>query len=101
MSGTPTIGRIVHYRLSEQDAERIYELRTAARMHQSPGFNAAYGGDVYPAIVVRTFDDILNVNLQVFLDGPDTLWVTSRGYSVETEGCWFWPPRIDTTREGR
>lgn len=97
MSGTPTIGRIVHYRLSDQDIELIADRR---RETGEQG-NAARPGDVYPAMVVRTFGDILNVNLQVFLDGPDTLWVTSRGYSVETEGCWFWPPRVDMTREGK
>lgn len=99
MTAQPTIGRIVHYRLSKADEERLLELRTRVRMHQI-GFNAAYVGDVYPAIVVRTTDD-LRVNLQVWLDGPDTLWVTSRGYSVETDGCWFWPPRVDMTREGK
>ncbi len=97
MSGTPTIGRIVHYRLSDQDVELIAEHR---RETGEQG-NTAVPGFVYPAIVVRTFDDTLGANLQVFLDGPDTLWVTSRGYSVETDGCWFWPPRLDMTMEGR
>lgn len=98
MSGTPTIGRIVHYRLSEQDAEHI---TISAEAHGGHRGNEVRAGEVYPAIIVRTADDDLRVNLQVFLDGPDTRWVTSRGYSVETGGCWFWPPRIDMTREGR
>lgn len=93
----PTIGRIVHYRLSDQDVEQVAELRRETGRQG----NTARPGDVYPAIVVRTFGDSLGVNLRVMLDGPDTLWVTSRGYSVETPGCWFWPPRIDMTREGR
>lgn len=97
MTATPTIGRVVHYRLSEQDIELIAEHR---RETGEQG-NTAYPGDVYPAFVVRAFGDTLSVNLRVMLDGPDTLWVTSRGYSVQTQGCWFWPPRIDMTREGR
>lgn len=97
MTATPTIGRVVHYRLSEQDIELIAEHR---RETGEQG-NTARPGDLYPSIVVRTFGDSLAVNLQVFLDGPDTLWVTSRGYSVQTQGCWFWPPRIDMTGEGR
>jgi hypothetical protein len=100
MTGTPTIGRIVLYRLASHDADRIEQRRLETRAHQSPGFNAAYAGDVYPAIVVRT-NKGLSVNLQVFLDGADTLWVTSRGYSAETEGCWYWPARQDMTKEGR
>ena len=95
---TVTVGRIVHYRLSTQDVEQIDERRNAAVGQRGTG---AVPGDVYPAIVVRTFGDTLAVNLRVFLDGPDTHWVTSRGYSVETDGCWFWPPRVDMTREGR
>ncbi len=90
---TPTVGRIVHYRLSEQDAER-------ANRQQSPDGNTARPGDVLPAIVVRV-NQGNSVNLQVFLDGPDTLWVTSRGLDGIEFGCWFWPPRIDMTREGR
>lgn len=95
----PTIGRIVHYRLSDQDIELIAEHR---RETDRQG-NTAYAGDVYPALVVRVFDidGVMSANLQVFLDGPDTFWATSRGYSTETEGCWFWPPRLDMTREGR
>jgi hypothetical protein len=98
----PTIGRIVHYRLCEQDAERINEQRDAR--HTTGTYVACNGvapGFVYPAIVVRTADNTLAVNLQVFLDGPDTLWVTSRGSDEDEDGCWFWPPRIDMTREGR
>ncbi len=89
----PTIGRIVHYRLSEQDVAR---LRDGGR---DVG-NEAHAGDVYPAMVVRTFGGTA-ANLQVFLDGPDTLWVTSRDHDEDTLGCWFWPPRLDMTREGR
>lgn len=92
----PTIGRIVHYRLTETDVARIEQSRGG----DSPG-NRIAPGFVYPAIVVRTSDDTDAVNLQVFLDGPDTYWVTSRPGSQFVDGCWFWPPRVDMTREGR
>lgn len=108
----PTIGRIVHYRLSEQDANEINRRRGHAVLHMKEHRDNATGtqihvgnvlqpGEVLAAIVVRVFDDDLNVNLQVFLDGNDTYWATSRGHSAETKGCWFWPPRVDMTREGR
>jgi hypothetical protein len=94
----PTIGRIVHYRLSEQDANLISKRRDdsfvegQARNHG----NAARAGDVYPAMVVRVFDpSTTTANLQVFLDGNDTYWATSRQEAPDdmSEGYWFWPPR--------
>lgn len=108
----PTVGRTVHYRLTAEDAEAINRRHehgaahldehranaTGAQVHVG---NHAAAGFVYPAIIVRTFDNSLAVNLQVFLDGNDAYWATSRGYSTETDGCWFWPPRLDTTLEGR
>lgn len=108
----PTIGRIVHYRLSEQDADEINRRRSHAALHMDEHRTAATGaqvhvgntlqaGEVLPAMVVRVFDGTIGANLQVFLDGNDAYWATSRGYSVQTEGCWFWPPRVDMTREGR
>lgn len=108
----PTIGRVVHYRLSEQDAEAINRRREHAQRHidehrtnatgaQVHVGNHAAAGFVYPALIVRTADNTLTVNLQVFMDGNDAYWATSINYSVETDGCWFWPPRVDMTREGR
>lgn len=96
---TPTIGRIVHYTLSDQDAVLINKRRDdsfVAETAHSIG-NMARGGDVYPAMVVRVFEGGTEANgvcnLQVFLDGNDTFWATSR---TEGEGelHWFWPPRV-------
>lgn len=83
----PTIGRIVHYTLSDQDAEAILRRRGGAAL----GGNVAVAGDAYPAIVVRTFGGEA-ANLQVFLDGEDTYWATSR-VEGEDRGQWYWPPR--------
>ena len=108
----PSIGRIVHYRLSEQDAAAINVRRSdflafqASHSHpHEPGQPGATGhvahfgnrvreGDVYPAVVVRVFDPDL-VNLQVLLDGTDTYWATSRRHG-DASGEWSWPERQET-----
>lgn len=84
----PRIGTFVEYKLTQQDADAINRRRTdAAQSHiaqQSTGAqvhvgNGARAGDVLPMLVVRRNGDTLTstVNGQVFLDGNDTLWVTS------------------------
>ncbi|WP_413600836.1 hypothetical protein [Curtobacterium sp. Curtsp57] len=86
----PSIGRIVHFRISADDAARINKRREDSAIHRhpqpgvhSPGTgeqhhigNAAREGDIYPMIIVRVWNDSL-VNGQVLLDGNDVLWVTS------------------------
>jgi len=118
----PTIGRIVHYRLTDDDAARMNQRRAdytaAANSHlhpHEPGTppptghvahvgNRLTGGEYYPAMVVRTFSMVPHpdrtsapavspyVNLQVFLDGTDQLWATSVDEGDEP-GTWAWPPR--------
>jgi len=88
VSQPATIGRIVHYRLSAQDAAVI---RTAGLSG-----NEAREGDVYPAMIVRVFasyGEHQMANLQVHLDGADNYWATSR---AEGDGVnhWSWPPRV-------
>lgn len=74
-----TEGRIVHYILDNQDVARIQEQRKVAG-------NSAHGnyievGEHLPMMIVRVWDkNIGYVNGQVFLDGNDTLWVTSVDY---------------------
>ena len=94
----PTIGRIVHYRLAVEDAIAINDRRhdyLTYRGQSTPGAQPSMGntvqsGEVVPAIVVRVGD--FGVNLQVFLDGNDTLWVTSVDEG-EGDGTWSWPAR--------
>lgn len=87
----PTIGRIVHYTLSQLDAELIASKRGYASMHAAPiASNAVHAGDVYPAMVVRTFGGDA-VNLRVLLDGEDTYWACSRTLG-DQPGTWAWPP---------
>jgi len=78
----PTIGQVVHYRLTDED-------ETNVRFIGAHG-NRPRGGDVYPAMIVRVWNET-NVNLQVFIDGPSTLWATSR-VQGDTPGRWMLPP---------
>lgn len=98
----PSLGRIVHYTLHEGDAERVNRRRDHASLHMRQHQENQTGvivhvgsdvkaGDVFPLIITRVFPDGL-VNGQVFLDGSDTLWVTSVAEG-DSEGKWFWPPR--------
>ncbi|MEU8196355.1 hypothetical protein AB0C10_21465 [Microbispora amethystogenes] len=115
MSQRPTIGRIVHYMLSEQDAKAINKRRDdfhayqhahaptaepgqpGATGHQAHLGNHAEAGQVYPALVVRVFPGGTEVNgvcnLQVHLDGNDTYWATSR-VEGDQPGTWAWPARV-------
>lgn len=109
----PTIGRIVHYTLTDQDASAINKRRAdfeafrrslagpaepgmpGATGHMAHVGNHAAEGDVCPAMVVRLFEHAAPgcANLQVHLDGTDTYWATSR-YEGDQPGHWAWPPRI-------
>lgn len=84
----PTIGRIVHYTLTQADADAIQKRRTEAVTTA----NMTAAEQTYPAIVVRTFGGPA-ANLQVLLDGPDTYWATSRAEG-DGAGFWAWPPRV-------
>jgi hypothetical protein len=103
----PTIGRIVHYCLTEHDAKAINRRRVhdgsskpdwpmGAQSHTG---NGVRGGELVPMIVWPhhvvvwpnehgpNFD---GVNGQVILDGNDSLWVTSVKEGTDP-GTWRWP----------
>lgn len=84
------IGRIVHYVLSERDVQRAYKTRNETGS-PSEG-NAIEVGHTYPMMIVHVpKDDEAEVNGQVFLDGNDSIWVTSRRYSQGGEqATWHW-----------
>lgn len=118
---SPTIGRIVHYRLSAKDAENINRRRDDFKSGRGKSWvagaqahvgNFAGEGDVLPLIVTAvwpteyaslaylahhepgtTYDGPEGVNGQVLLDGNDSLWVTSAPQHATLTGCWSWPPR--------
>ena len=112
----PTPGRIVLYKLGEADAQAInrrrHDFMTFTRTYgrpEEPGNPGATGhighfgnavrpGDIFPAMVVRTFPGNPHnvVNLQVHLDGNDTYWATSRHEGGDLNE-WSWPPLPEFT----
>lgn len=72
----PSVGRIVHYRVPEHDAELRH--------------NNVEAGELLPAIIVRVWNPTM-VQLQVFVDGPcGSKWRTSVAHG-DGPGQWHWP----------
>lgn len=105
----PSIGRIVHLTLSDEQALGINKRRADARASAIGSTNSgaivhagnpAHGGDVYPLLITRLWADEPTedtcVNGQVFLDGNDSLWVTSAKQGTEP-GQWFDPRAAKVT----
>ncbi len=112
----PTIGRIVHFKLTAEQAKQINRRRTSGNLiadrigqdkwplgAQAHIGNTASEGDVLPMMICRVWPDeysegIPGVNGQVFLDGNDALWITSAREGLEPSGPkpgeWFWPPIV-------
>lgn len=94
----PSIGRIVHYRLSDQDVSDAFVA------HGQTHSQSLRAGDVLPAIVVGVFaeyksiDAPLVLDMTVFLPGGHTLWVEAvrelREGQADQHGFWCWPPRV-------
>lgn len=95
----PRLGADVLYKLSEFDAKAINQLRAdhygflrglggvLKTGHQGHQGNSASAGDVCPAKIVKVFGAACN--LQVFNDGNDTYWATSRTED-DSEGHWVY-----------
>lgn len=81
----PTVGRIIHYHLSEQDASLVNQMRETQAMVG----NAATAGTVLPLIVTAAHSSE-GVNGQVLCDGDDSIWVTSAHEGTQP-GQWSWP----------
>lgn len=80
----PSVGRIVHYRVSKSDAGEIMRRCVVA----------AGEGDMLPAIIVASDPaDTHGTNLQVLLNGHGTFWAGSRKEGTGP-GEWSWPPRV-------
>ena len=99
-----SIGRIVIYVLTAEDAQKINRRRTsgaaiAERIESATwpiGAQAHIGNDVsegyeFPMIVTKNWGG--SVNAQVLLDGNDCLWVCSVQEGT-APGSWHWPPKI-------
>ena len=90
------VGQRVLYALTADDAAAINRRRedysafrrqathevqgeSGRNGHQGHFGNSANEGQQYPAVIVRVFDpSTTTANLQVYLDGTDTYWATSR-----------------------
>ena len=98
---TPTIGRIVHYKLNAINAEHVNRRREDGKGERSASQdksgaqvhvgNIVHEGETVPMMITRTFIGTASlVNGQVILDGNDGLWVTSVEQGQEP-GNWDWP----------
>jgi len=90
----PTVGRIVHYKLSEAD---ISEINRRRALYEFKG-NPVSAGEVVPVIVAIVWPDefgagIPGINGQALLDGEDSLWICSRREGPNS-GEWMWPERV-------
>jgi hypothetical protein len=79
-------GRIVYFVFDVESALQVKRDRFGREG------NPVNAGDIYPAMVVRVWDQEQGlVNLRVFLDGPDVYWVTSVKYDGMREvKTWHW-----------
>ena len=102
----PSIGRLVHYTLTADDAKQVNQRRKDAAANRQKHRDDALGyaahtgneaaeGDIYPMLIVRCWGTTpeSSVNGQVFLDGNDTLWVTSAGQG-DGPRQWREAPRV-------
>lgn len=91
----PSLGRIVHYKLTATDCELIERQDASGKTLPHPGRNNVYEGQVFPAMVVAVFGNGEHLNLKVFLDGGPgaEYWATSRPEG-DQPGQWSWPPRV-------
>lgn len=111
VSPKPSLGRIVIFGLSEQNAAEINRRRTSPysigeRIKINSNSNTIWplgaqahignevsAGESFPAMVVSCGLEDSSVNLQVFLDGNDTYWAQAVEEG-DGEGQWQWPVRV-------
>lgn len=84
---TPTLGRIVYYKLSKSDVAAIRHKRALLRITA----NEVHQGQVFPMMIVAVWGDtpLAAINGQVILDGYDTFWATSV-HLGQNEGQYDW-----------
>jgi hypothetical protein len=88
-----SIGRVVHYTLTEGDVAEIGEQYPIG--DPTVRRNPVRAGQKFPADVVAVFgvaSSANTANLQVKLDGNCAYWATSRIEGTEP-GTWAWPLR--------
>jgi hypothetical protein len=90
-----SIGRILQYKLTEEDVQRIARRRTDSGSIGNPH----HAGQVLPLVVCVVWPNEYGpnyhgVNGQVLLDGNDSYWVTSIKEGSEN-GTWAWPIKTE------
>jgi hypothetical protein len=91
-------GRIVHYVLSEIDAETINARRTKASIPQEerlPGVvypmgNKVEAGEHVVMLITKVWNENGLINGRCLLDGNDDFWVTSKSYDAEDKKQYSW-----------
>lgn len=92
----PSIGRIVHYVLADDDVAAIRTERR--RSNDTARGTPVHVGEVVALLVTAVWPYVGDgrpepcVNGQALLDGNDSLWVTMAAQG-SGPGCWDWPPR--------
>ena len=89
----PTIGRIVHYKVPQDEAKR-YEFAP-----EGPRFNSPHVGDILPMIITDTIPDhegvVRLVSGNVMVNNGTMFWAGSVTEGLgDVPGQWFWPPRV-------
>lgn len=86
----PSLGRIVHYTMSDQDVTVANHRR---RLLGARG-NDAISERTYPLIITAVYADdaVVLLSGQVLLDGDSTYWIASVREGTGP-GAWCWPPR--------
>lgn len=90
-----TTGRTVLYKLTHRDCDRIMLHRASINAHQPEELlcgNTPHEGDIVPAIVVQVWTPE-TFNGQAFLDGNQTVWLTTipQDQDDKRPGTWHWP----------
>lgn len=95
MMAKPTVGRMVHYRMSGDMADHY--SNDADRALVRPHWNHPVAGRVYAMVITSVPEDeqVEWVNGTVFLNNGDTMPVMFAKESDGSQGgTWFWPPMV-------
>lgn len=101
----PTVGRIVNFKLNQQNVDEITRRRTTSQSiseritegkwplgAQAHIGNPVRAGQIVPMIITAVWSESC-VNGKVILDGSDSYWVTSV-LQGDQEFNWNWPERV-------
>lgn len=90
----PSIGRIVHYRLSAADVGTLTSWHRQSGAQGSPIREGQVVAMIITAVALTAEQHF--VNGQCFLDGELRYWVKGADFG-EMPGTWSWPPREEAS----